>query len=85
MAELAQLDGNEADKMEYSAGYPVSTQVTDKLIVHANALLKLFASKTPLMPPLCPTDVHKIRYTIGDASAKGFFIGTQYPDLSLYT
>jgi hypothetical protein len=32
---------------------------------------------------LRPIDVHKLRYTVGDASAEGFFIATQYPDATL--
>ena len=85
MTDVGALEWNEAGEIEYSSGYPVSTQITDELIAHANALLELFSSDLPLMVPLRPTDSHKIRYTVGDASAEGFFIGTQYPDSSLAT
>ena len=83
MNELSQLDAIEADETEYRKGYPIATRITDELLDHVNALLELFASDIPLMVPLRPTDSHKHRYTVGDASAEGFAIVTQYPDMTL--
>ena len=37
------------------------------------------------MVPLRPTDSHKLRYCVGDASAEGFAIVTQHLDLSTET
>ena len=35
------------------------------------------------MVPLRSTDAHKLRYIVADASAEGFSIVTQYPELKL--
>ena len=56
-------------------------KVTSELIFHVEALRTLFLGDVPRLAPLQPTHVHKIRYTVGDASAEGFGVGTQYPDL----
>ena len=81
MATVADLEQAGASHADYSVGYPLTTHITNELIEHVKALLKLFASDVPLMIPLRPTDSHKIRYTVGDASAKGFATATQYPDM----
>jgi hypothetical protein len=83
MIELSQLEATDADDIEYQKGYPVATRITSELLDHSKALLELFASDIPLMVPLRPTDSHKIRYTVGDASAEGFAIVTQYPDMTI--
>ena len=83
--EVGSLEAGDSSDGEWRAGYPLSTRITDKLIIHAKALLALFISETPLMVPLRPTDSHKLRYCFGDASAEGFAIVTQHPDLSTET
>ena len=74
----------EREDVEVSMGqtdYPEETKVPSELILHVEALCTLFLGDVPRLVPLRPTDVHKIRYTVGDASAEGFGVGTQYPDL----
>ena len=85
MFEVGTLEGSDANHQEYEKGYPISTRITSELIAHTEALLRLFSSDVPLMVPLQPTDCHKLRYTVGDASAEGFSIVTQYPDISIQT
>ena len=80
---VTNLEHEGAPKDDYARGYPISTHITEELVNHATALLKIFASDVPLMIPLRPTDSHKIRYTVGDASAEGFSIATQYPDMTI--
>jgi len=80
---VTNLEHEGAPKDDYARGYPISTHITEELVNHATALLKIFASDVPLMIPLRPTDSHKIRYTVGDASAEGFSIATQYPDTTI--
>ncbi|KAL7532942.1 hypothetical protein ACHAXR_006517 [Thalassiosira sp. AJA248-18] len=83
MLAVAEMDGKELSHSEFKKGYPVLTRITFELFSHAQALLRLFVSESPLMVPLRPTDAHKIRYVVGDASAEGFSIITQYPDLHI--
>ena len=83
MSAVAMMEGEDAPTMEFKKGYPVKTRITSQLVDHANALLRLFSSDLPLMVPLRPTDAHKLQYTVGDASAEGFSIVTQYPDLTI--
>lgn len=61
--------------------YPESTQITPQMRHHVEALNILFNTDTPHSIPIRPTDKHKFRIVIGDASAEGFGVGTQYPDL----
>ena len=68
---------------EYQATYPEHIRITDELLAHVNGLLKLFHTAEPLAAPICPDDKGKVRYHVGDASAKGFAAGTQYPDLMI--
>ena len=51
-------------------------------MLHVEALRALFAAEVPHSVSIRPIDKGKIRYVIGDASAKGFGSGTQYPDLT---
>jgi len=44
MSEVSHLESNDAGDIEFSAGYPISTHLTDELISHARALLELFVS-----------------------------------------
>ena len=83
MATVADLEQAGASHTDYLVGYPLTTHITNELIEHVKALLKSFVSDVPLMIPLRPTDSHKIRYTVGDASAEGFSIATQYPDMAI--
>jgi len=83
MNAVGALDSKEAPVLEFRKGYPAVTRVTDELTAHANALLRLFSSPSPLMVPLRSAEAHMFRYVVGDASAEGFSIATQHPDLSL--
>ncbi len=78
-AKLLEVDDVSSDSAQ--VGYPSNTRVTGQLTDHVSALLRLFASDAPLVVPICPTDAHKLRYVIGDASAEGFGAGTQFPDM----
>ena len=69
MFEVGSLEAGDSPDGEWRAGYLLNTRITDELIAHAKALLALFISETPLMVPLRPTDSHKLRYCIDDASA----------------
>ena len=81
MFEVGALKAGDTPAGEWRTGYPLNTRITYKLIAHANALLALLISETPLMAPLRPTDTHELCYCIGDASAEGFAIVTQHQDL----
>lgn len=83
MADAATMDRKELPPVEFKKGYPSVTSITSELIDHVEALLCLFSSDTPLMVPLRPSEAHKLRYIVGDASAEGFSIVTQYPDMKL--
>ena len=83
MVEAASMDRRELPSLEFKKGYPANTRITSELLSHVEALLYLFSSETPLMVPLRPSEAHKLRYVIGDASAEGFSIATQYPDMNL--
>jgi len=72
MDELAELEVIDAPGVEFSKGYPIVTQITDQLLAHVKALLKLFESDVPLTVSLRPTDAHKLRYMVMDAAAEGF-------------
>ena len=52
-------------------------------MVHVDALLYLLSAESPLMVTLRPPEACMLRYVVGDASAEGFSIVTQYPDLAL--
>ena len=77
------LEINHSSDIQVREGYPFLTRITDEVIMHTKALLQLFASDTPLVLPLRPTDAHKLRYFAADASAEGFGSVTQYPDLRI--
>ena len=80
MAFTSNMDAKELPSKEFSKGYPIATRITMELFEHAGALLRLFEANEPLMVPLRPSEAHKLRYVVGDASAEGFSIATQYPD-----
>ena len=77
------MDDTEATSREAAQGYPIFTPITEELVMHIQALLRLFDTEAPLALPLRPTDKQKLRYTGGDASAEGLSWATQYPDGSL--
>ena len=76
----ADLEIDETGQGLSCGDYPPLTPITGEMIVHATALLELFESETPLMVPIRPTDKHKLRYAVGDASAEGFAMGMLMPD-----
>ena len=81
MEDATDLEINDASRAVAGAGYPLETKITGKMLMHVEALRVLFAGPVPLAVPICPTDISKLRYVIGDASAEGFGAGKQYPDL----
>ena len=83
MDELAELEAIDAPGVEFSKGYPIATRITDQLLAHVKALLKLFESDVPLTVSLRPTDAHKLRYMVMDAAAEGFSNVVQFPELRL--
>ena len=83
MLATATMDRRELSPGEFKKGYPAYTRITSELVAHVEALLFLFSAESPLMVPLRPAEAHMLRYIVGDASAEGFSIVTQYPDLAL--
>lgn len=83
MEEVKRLEDSEATFLEAQTGYPLTTIVTKELNLHAQALLRLLDSEAPLALPIRPSDKHKLRYTIGDASAEGFGSATQFPTMEI--
>ena len=81
MEDAADLEVNHAARARAGAGYPLETKITGEMLMHVEALRVLFEGPVPLAVPIRPTDINKLRYVIGDASAEGFGAGTQYPDL----
>ena len=80
MGDAGQLETEDATRATAMADYPLETRITDELLTHVRALKVMFKSETPLLVPVRPTSARKIRYVVGDASAEGFAIATQYPD-----
>ena len=80
MDSAKNLEVRDATRLEASEDYPLETQITEELVVHVQALQTLFEPEEPLMVPIRPTSSHKLRYLLGDASAEGFAIATQYPN-----
>jgi len=75
------LEENDASRHEALAEYPVLTRVTYQLVLHVRALRRLFDSEEPRVVPIRPTEMVKLRYAAGDASAEGFAQAVQYPEL----
>jgi hypothetical protein len=78
--EAARLDIDDTPLEEFAKGYPIATRLTPEMILHTKALLRIFSGDKPIMLPLRPSDAHKVRYIVGDASNEGFAIATQYPN-----
>ena len=76
-----QLETNDASRVVAELGYPRETQLLSEMMLHVEDLWGLFTAEFPRSVSIWPTDNGKIRYVIGDASAKGFGYGTQYLDL----
>ncbi len=51
--------------------YPLVTAVTSELILHTEALQILFKGEQPLMLPICPTNLGKLFFFIGDTTQEG--------------
>lgn len=83
MDKAEQLEQGDASRAEAAAGYPQYTRVTEELKWHVDGLLQLFSEEEPKASPIRPTDARKIRYLVGDASAEGFGMATQYPNMEI--
>lgn len=83
MDEAANLEDKDATRAQAAADYPRLTRVTSELSLHVQALLKMFASESPLALPVRPSHRNKFRYFIGDASAEGLGSAFQYPNLEV--
>jgi len=77
--EVIALELTNSSREMAGYGYPVLTRVTSALVLHVHALRRLFTGSTPQAVHLRPTEMNKLRYSIGDASAEGFAIAVQYP------
>ncbi len=77
--EVVALETNDATRAFAANGYPDRTRVTYELILHVDALRRLFTGSVPRVVQLRPTDMTKLRYSVGDASAEGFAVAVQYP------
>lgn len=77
--DVAALELTDATREMAAGGYPLLTRVTYQLVLHVLALRRLFTGPTPRVVQIRPTDIHKLRYSVGDASAEGFAIAVQYP------
>ena len=82
MESASQLETDDALRLFPELGCPCETQLSSEMMLHVEALRALFAAEVPHSVSIRPTDKGKIRYVIGDASAKGFGSGTQYPDFT---
>jgi hypothetical protein len=60
--------------------YPLTTAITSELLLRTEALKILFEGEQPLMLPICPTDIRKLCFFIGDASQEDFGGDTQLSD-----
>ena len=79
MEEAAKLEDEDSPRADAQLGYPAATRITAELLMHASALQRMFAADEPLLIPVRPARAENLRYIIGDASAEGFAIATQFP------
>ncbi len=81
MEEAAALEVNDVSRVAAAEGYPLETKIISEIMMYIEALRVLFSNPSLLVVSVQPTDVNKLRYVVGDASAEGFGVGTQYLDL----
>ena len=81
MDDAHKLELFDADRNEAASGYPLLTRVTYQLILHVQAMKKLFNSEEPRVSLVRPRERDDVRYACGDASAEGFAHAVQYPEL----
>ncbi len=74
MVENGAMEARDAPKMEFEKGYPVFKFITKELILHCQALGKLFWAISPIIMPILPTDTHKICYVVRDVLHSGGFL-----------
>ena len=81
------LETKQESPLEAQGDYPLLTAVNPELMLHAEALALqiLFSGDQPLMVPIRPTDKHKLRFFVGDASREGFGGATQLSDGTIFT
>ena len=81
------LETKQESPLEAQGDYPLLTAVNPELMLHAKALALqiLFSGDQPLMVPIRPTDKHKLRFFVGDASREGFGGATQLSDGTIFT
>ena len=83
MDEALQLELTDASRAQAAGDYPVLTRVTYQMVLHTQALRKLFAGEEPRVVLIRPMEKHHLRYACGDASAEGFAQAVQYPNLEV--
>ena len=81
MDSARDLEERDCSRTEAASGYPAVTRVTYQLVLHVQALRRLFDSEEPRVSLIRPTEKACLRYACGDASAEGFAQATQYPNL----
>ena len=83
MEEAALLETQEDSHAQAvdQADYPLDIRITNEMLMHMEALHFLFMTEAPHTVPIWPPYEGTNRYFTGDASAKGFGSGVQYPDL----
>jgi hypothetical protein len=79
MDEAEALETNDASGTMAAGNYPAFTRVTYQLVLHVQALRRLFSTPEPLVLLIRPTKKNKVQYACGDASAEGFAQAVQYP------
>jgi hypothetical protein len=79
------LETKQESPLEAQGDYPLLTAVNPELMLHAKALQILFSGDQPLMVPVRPTDKHKLRFFVGNASRGGFGGATQLSDGTIFT
>ncbi len=85
LLEYSLENKQESSPLEAQGDYPLLTAVNPELMLHTKALQILFSGDQPLMVPIRPTDKHKLRFFVGDASQEGFGGATQLLDGTIFT
>lgn len=78
--QAGQLETYDASHAIAQGDYPAFARITSELLLYAGALRMLFDQEESLTLPVRPSRSKALRYVIGDASAEGFAIATQYPE-----